>query len=550
MFFYAFLLHFESIFVYCFYSNSLFCVLDAICVMSLICETIASDEELSHGKTDEDELDFDEEVREADTGVNATEERTEEELDEDDDLEEGEVKEDDEEEGEDKAEAVKEAGGRSTSICRFYGRGQCTWGNNCRFVHPSGTLVNPINPQINHVSNQPIKRPPPPPPRRPARDFYSAVNAVNAGVEGGVGGGPGVGGGESAWERGLKQAKEMIVRSARRKEQETDFEDKRFHLGVEEESEINAGNDGREDEYERRRRLAFESAPWNNDEPTQGAPPPGPPQRRKDPEQFRDPWRRSTTPPVAGNCPPIRRRPEQQRPKQRSDSMSSISGSDSGSEFSGSSSEFSESTEGSGRSGGRRRYRKTEGEKKPKRGLREAKPRPENTEKFTENWAKTQTDVRDDDYDSWSESLSESEDSSASFCSESDASGEARIPKRADGHPPPPKRAKVQTQRPDGPKKSPIKMTFMKKHPNLKKDIGATVAQKLNGGREVSPEGPIPDDDRISTKTASPLASEPTSPPPPRDSKSLMATVSRREELLQQLKAVEDAIARKRSKIN
>ena len=85
------------------------------------------------------------------------------------------------------------------------------------------------------------------------------------------------------------------------------------------------------------------------------------------------------------------------------------------------------------------------------------------------------------------------------------------------------------------------------------------MAQKLNGGREL--EAPPEEEDRLSSQSspkataksissASPLSPEPATPPPKHESKSLMATVSRREELLQQLKAVEDAIARKRSKIN
>ena len=64
------------------------------------------------------------------------------------------------------------------------------------------------------------------------------------------------------------------------------------------------------------------------------------------------------------------------------------------------------------------------------------------------------------------------------------------------------------------------------------------LANKLNGGRQEAPE-------EDESKEASPVSS-PVSP----GEKSLQATVSRREELLQQLKAVEDAIRRKKEKIN
>jgi len=67
-----------------------------------------------------------------------------------------------------------------------------------------------------------------------------------------------------------------------------------------------------------------------------------------------------------------------------------------------------------------------------------------------------------------------------------------------------------------------------------------------------------------SISSSSPVSRDALTPPQPQqtssssssggsskhDKHSLSATVSRREELLQQLRAVEDAIARKRSKIN
>ena len=172
---------------------------------------------------------------------------------------------------------------------------------------------------------------------------------------------------ESAWERGLKQAKEMIVRAHRRKEEEIDFEDKRFNLSVDE-SRDSSPERPYDEEYERRRRLAFESAPWNNDEPQ----PQQQPRNPRNPETYRDPWRRSKSPPGAAKQrrPPV---PGSRSGSKRSHSMSSISASASdSSDFSGSeaSESFSESSgsniSGSGgRSGGqRRRFNRKTVEKK------------------------------------------------------------------------------------------------------------------------------------------------------------------------------------------
>ena len=49
-------------------------------------------------------------------------------VEEDEDLEEGELKED-----EDEVAA-------GTDVCKYYSRGSCTWGDECRFQHQSGQL--------------------------------------------------------------------------------------------------------------------------------------------------------------------------------------------------------------------------------------------------------------------------------------------------------------------------------------------------------------------------------------------------------------------------
>ncbi|KAK3086513.1 hypothetical protein FSP39_019457 [Pinctada imbricata] len=170
------------------------------------------------------------------------------ELDDDEDCEEGEI---------------REPGQRKPFVkppCRFFIRGVCTWGSNCRFLHPgvndkgnyrlierpggsnapygrgSGPWKGPDDPPSpkEEEEEEPEALPPPPPlPPQP----------------------------ETAWERGLRQAKEQLKKASQRKEMEPDFEQKRMNLSVEEEREFNKENDrqkvfkdpyydqGYEDEY-------------------------------------------------------------------------------------------------------------------------------------------------------------------------------------------------------------------------------------------------------------------------------------------------------------
>lgn len=93
-------------------------------------------------------------------------------------------------------------------VCRFFSRGQCTWGVSCRFLHPGVTdkgnytmfdVVRPVNypghiPVPNphefrpHIERPPLMRGPPP--------FLSGPPKIEDPSE-------------SAWERGLRHAKEV-----------------------------------------------------------------------------------------------------------------------------------------------------------------------------------------------------------------------------------------------------------------------------------------------------------------------------------------------------
>ncbi|XP_055891236.1 zinc finger CCCH domain-containing protein 18-like isoform X1 [Biomphalaria glabrata] len=150
------------------------------------------------------------------------------------DKDEGELSDDDCEEGE-----IKEPGSKKPFVkpmCRFFQRGNCTWGVNCRFLHPGvndkgnyqmieipGFKPIGIRARIGipgqwpEQPEEPIELPPPPIPDIPPV--------------------------ETAWERGLRIAKEQRKKANERKELEPDFEEKRLNLSVDEERELNKENE-------------------------------------------------------------------------------------------------------------------------------------------------------------------------------------------------------------------------------------------------------------------------------------------------------------------
>ncbi|XP_066587829.1 zinc finger CCCH domain-containing protein 18-like isoform X2 [Prorops nasuta] len=119
-------------------------------------------------------------------------------------------------------------------VCRFYNRGQCTWGVSCRFLHPGVTdkgnytmfdmvrpMAYPPHAAPPHEYRPHIERPPPPivrpimnyggPPHPPKAEELPT---------------------ESAWERGLRHAKEMMRKANKRKESDMDFEEKKMNLSL------------------------------------------------------------------------------------------------------------------------------------------------------------------------------------------------------------------------------------------------------------------------------------------------------------------------------
>lgn len=145
-------------------------------------------------------------------------------------LEEGEVSDEDEKRPEET---------EPKPVCRFYTRGQCTWGMSCRFLHPGVTdkgnytmfdMIRPVPVNAHPYGHGPGGGP------NYHHDFRGDRPAMHP-MHGGANAPPQarplpepvV---ESAWERGLRTAKEMMRKANKRKEQDMDFEDKKMNLSA------------------------------------------------------------------------------------------------------------------------------------------------------------------------------------------------------------------------------------------------------------------------------------------------------------------------------
>lgn len=121
-------------------------------------------------------------------------------------------------------------------VCRFYTRGQCTWGMSCRFLHPGVTDKGNYT-MFDMIRPVPVNAHAPPygpggvvpsyhdfrSERPPMHPMHNAPPQARPMAEPVV---------ESAWERGLRTAKEMMRKANKRKEQDMDFEDKKMNLSA------------------------------------------------------------------------------------------------------------------------------------------------------------------------------------------------------------------------------------------------------------------------------------------------------------------------------
>jgi len=236
--------------------------------------TKVPDDDDDDGEVDCDEDDADDKDKRKDSAGNGSLEEGEEAKDkegsassspskrkkEEEELEEGEVSDEDEKRPEET---------EPKPVCRFYTRGQCTWGMSCRFLHPGVTdkgnytmfesLVRSVPMQGGSAAAVAAGAGPSIAAARAGAGAYSAHPSAAAeyhdyrnerpalhhrpallhapSIYGAHAhdtrpllpdGAPVVV--ENAWERGLRTAKEMMRKANKRKEQDMDFEDKKMNL--------------------------------------------------------------------------------------------------------------------------------------------------------------------------------------------------------------------------------------------------------------------------------------------------------------------------------
>lgn len=188
---------------------------------------------------DEDELDFeDDEVRDVSDNpkkavvvVKETEDSAPREegehKSEDGSIESGEELEDGEvTDGDDKRPEESEP----KAVCRFFTRGQCTWGMSCRFLHP-GTTDKGNYTMFDMIRPIPVPQSAPIiPPVYDYRNDRPPIHHMPPHAAYGHPRVPPVADNESAWERGLRTAKEMMRKANKRKEQDIDFDEKKMNL--------------------------------------------------------------------------------------------------------------------------------------------------------------------------------------------------------------------------------------------------------------------------------------------------------------------------------
>lgn len=127
-----------------------------------------------------------------------------------------------------------------TKVCRYFMYGGCTWGNSCRFLHPghndkgayqmlpepgqypspfpkAPAVVPPIHPDAMMIPDQDLSQLGDEVNDNSVQPALEVIPPTKK---------------ETAWERGLKRAKEIKKAAQKRKEEDADFKEKRMILGI------------------------------------------------------------------------------------------------------------------------------------------------------------------------------------------------------------------------------------------------------------------------------------------------------------------------------
>jgi len=131
------------------------------------------------------------------------------------------------------------------SHCRYFLQGRCHWGSNCKYLHPTNETNKSLSLIVENCSTNKTDSSPPNsaglsiPPTPPNNWISSSANShffPNPMIRGPapisvmpIGSATGA---ESAWERGLRSAKTLREQSMRRKQQDKDFNEKKFNLSL------------------------------------------------------------------------------------------------------------------------------------------------------------------------------------------------------------------------------------------------------------------------------------------------------------------------------
>ncbi|EFO28343.2 hypothetical protein LOAG_00120 [Loa loa] len=121
----------------------------------------------------------------------------------------------------------------SVGICKFYLRGTCTWGPDCKYLHMKEPRLDgsvPVQSSSNestHSQRSNINKAR----RSRSRECKLGISAFTVYPSSSTSNeNEGSNGDETAWEKGLRQARELMIKASKKREEEPDFDRKRLVL--------------------------------------------------------------------------------------------------------------------------------------------------------------------------------------------------------------------------------------------------------------------------------------------------------------------------------